>query len=59
MKHRWSGWPGAYCLDCGCEDPFEATLAEGDYVTVPDGEAELGFRFEFPNVVETDCPGHK
>lgn len=19
-NYRWSGWPGAYCLDCGCED---------------------------------------
>jgi hypothetical protein len=26
---RWSGWPGAYCLDCGREDPRETTLADG------------------------------
>lgn len=32
MKHRWSGWPGAWCLDCGCEDPIEVELANG---TVP------------------------
>lgn len=25
--HRWSGWPGAWCLDCGQEDPFELELA--------------------------------
>ena len=21
--HRWSGWPGAWCLDCGTEDANE------------------------------------
>lgn len=30
--HRWSGWPGAWCLDCGCEDPLEAALAHPDTV---------------------------
>jgi len=23
MNHRWSGWPGAWCLDCGTEDKRE------------------------------------
>lgn len=27
MSHRWSGWPGAWCLDCGCECPVETALA--------------------------------
>jgi hypothetical protein len=27
-EHRWSGWPGAWCLDCGAEDAGEACLAE-------------------------------
>lgn len=26
---RWSGWPGAWCLDCGREDPYETGLATG------------------------------
>ena len=26
-EHRWSGWPGAYCLDCHTGDPAEAALA--------------------------------
>jgi hypothetical protein len=26
-NHRWSGWPGAYCLDCGEEDKNEICLA--------------------------------
>ncbi len=30
-EHRWSGWPGAWCLDCGCEDPREIALADGDF----------------------------
>ena len=25
--HRWSGWPGAWCFYCGCEDPREVALA--------------------------------
>lgn len=27
MRHRWSGWPGAWCLDCGIEDQMEACIA--------------------------------
>ena len=30
--HRWSGWPGAWCLDCGVEDPYETALADGKIV---------------------------
>lgn len=29
-EHRWSGWPGAYCLDCGAQDPREIALADGN-----------------------------
>ena len=25
--HSYSGWPGAYCLKCGQEDPDELILA--------------------------------
>lgn len=28
-EHRWSGWPGAWCLDCGIEDPTEQAIADG------------------------------
>jgi len=28
-EHRWSGWPGAWCLDCGAPDPREEALADG------------------------------
>ena len=26
-EHRWSGWPGAFCLDCGAEDQIEYCIA--------------------------------
>lgn len=54
--HRWSGWPGAWCLDCGIEDPIEQALADGNYVEVPDPSTEMGFRFDFPNVTVPPCP---
>ena len=28
-EHRWSGWPGAYCIKCGAEDMLETALALG------------------------------
>ena len=27
LDHRWSGWPGAWCLDCGVSNPAELELA--------------------------------
>lgn len=27
MSHRWSGYPGAWCLDCGIEDQLELCIA--------------------------------
>lgn len=27
MKHRWSGWPGAWCQDCDKEDGVELDAA--------------------------------
>jgi len=27
--HRWSGWPGAYCLKCGAGQALEVALADG------------------------------
>lgn len=31
MKHRFSGWPGAWCLDCGQEDKNEIALLDPDF----------------------------
>lgn len=30
-QHQWSGWPGAYCMKCGCDDPMEFAIANGHY----------------------------
>lgn len=58
--HRWSsGWPGAWCLDCGTEDPTEIALAddritfteEGDMIAPPDLHNELKIAQICP------CPG--
>lgn len=24
--HFWSGWPGCYCLKCGCDEPSELEM---------------------------------
>ena len=58
-EHRWSGWPGAWCLDCGFEDPYEEALATGNYIEVDDDTSPLGFHFEFPNIKlePCSCPG--
>ena len=33
--HRWSGWPGAICLDCGIEDQREVCLAVAHAEGIP------------------------
>jgi len=32
VEHRWSGWPGAWCFDCGSEDKTEICLADHDII---------------------------
>lgn len=62
--HRWSGWPGAWCLDCGIDDPLECALAEGawitDYAVLSDGSLldKSYWRSEEDRVRYTakDCP---
>jgi len=34
--HKWSGWPGAYCLKCGQEQMLEYALAMNWYDPVAD-----------------------
>lgn len=29
--HKWSGWPGAYCLVCGVEDMMEYAIGNSYY----------------------------
>lgn len=51
-EHRWSGWPGAWCLDCGCEDPRERALADGDW----DEDDENGMPVLKVSEAEMTCP---
>lgn len=30
-EHFWSGWPGAFCQKCGCEDAMEIAIGNSDY----------------------------
>lgn len=53
MSHRWSGWPGAWCLDCGQEDANEVCIGEHDVLldACPDG---YGLCLDHPG----QCPEH-
>jgi hypothetical protein len=35
-NHSWSGWPGAYCVHCGCNDPGETLLICPNYDIMAD-----------------------
>lgn len=51
--HRWSGWPGAYCMYCGAEHRMEIAIANcyfdpyTETWDTPEHEKEYQ---------ETDCP---
>jgi hypothetical protein len=47
---RWSGWPGAWCQDCGREDPAEICLA-GECVLKDDLNAEM----DKDNIIHIMC----
>jgi len=38
--HRFSGWPGAWCLDCGSPDPYEVALGKGHLDVTMDDKGE-------------------
>ena len=52
-SHRWSGWPGAWCLDCGCEDPNELKLAgytvESNHPGLRDCEQKGQSYYDYPD----------
>lgn len=61
IEHRWSGWPGAWCLDCGCSDPMEDASALGhmDWSFDVDGNpVAVKIKPEFANLYEGrgSCP---
>lgn len=33
-EHRWSGWPGAWCFDCGIEDQTEICIGSHEHAEV-------------------------
>lgn len=57
--HRWMGWPGAWCLDCGQEDGMEIAIANGDYDPYAEQWESLAvealYRRKYPP--ECPCPG--
>lgn len=50
--HRWSGWPGAWCLDCGRDDPYETAIADDLIDFVDDPESTDGIRMVIPDEVQ-------
>lgn len=50
--HRWSGWPGAYCLDCGVEDQLEIAIAEGRYDPYTDKWEAESEKEEYQKTIE-------
>ena len=36
-EHNWSGWPGAWCLNCGAEDVIESVCLTMENHPMPDG----------------------
>ena len=57
-NHRWSGWPGAYCLKCGSDDPIESALAcPKCHVPGPDDkDQEMKLCPEHQEWVDAKCP---
>jgi len=51
MTHRWSGWPGAWCLDCGAEDKREYCCAIHS-----ENNPALGTVCERPECQNGPCP---
>jgi hypothetical protein len=56
--HRWSGWPGAWCLDCGCEDPVEIAIAEGGWDVDDNGEVVFNREIVCPPCPEPGSRRH-
>jgi len=68
MTHRWSGWPGAICLDCGAEDQIEVCVASCGNVfkkcTCIDGcddedSDEWCSKCYGTGVIPVNCPTHR
>lgn len=58
VEHRWSGWPGAWCLDCGCDDPREIALAEGRFDADDEGNTHVSVTAEQMTCAEPGSGRH-
>ena len=47
--HWWSGWPGAYCMKCGVDDPLEWAVGNGYYDPYTDKWDTEEHRLEYEN----------
>lgn len=54
MGHRWSGFPGAWCLDCGIECPEEVCMASCP--DSPDPGKPVGYSCPDPAHHSGPCP---
>jgi len=52
-KHRWSGWPGAFCLKCGVEDLMEVAIGCSYYDPFTDTWKSEELKKEF---TQKPCP---
>lgn len=55
--HRWSGWPGAWCLDCGTSDQMELAICDGLYDPCEDKWVSKEAEEEYINSLKCPEPG--
>jgi len=57
VPHNWSGWPGAWCLNCGAECAMEICLADNcPHFPFPEDEALGGIPAPCPIHFDSSCP---
>ena len=52
--HRWSGWPGAYCLKCGAGHALETAIADGWFDPI-DGKFDTEEHQNMVNQADGTC----
>lgn len=51
--HRWSGWPGAFCLRCGAGHRMEEAIADNAFDPYTNTWASPEYEQEY---AESSCP---
>jgi hypothetical protein len=54
-QHRWSGYPGCYCQDCGMEDGMEIAIGCGDYDPYTDKWVNPLTRLKYETAFPKEC----